>query len=129
MRVQAREGVIGMVQREGATAAGLHGQTSPQEGAETGDRVVTNVPLPWDAVIVTGDSVPAATALSVQGIHWRSEGWCYKVHRLVVLPEGDRFAEPLWATAWAEGAWAGNAVLARAAADADLGLPPEANPA
>ena len=125
VRVQARLGIAAIIERDGRQSARLHAVNPPAEGEGAGDRICANVPLPDEAVIVTGLSLRGQ--VNVQVIRWRSEGWAPKVHRVVILEQdGERFTTPVAASAWAPGAWGGDSVLSK---DFDPGLPPEANPA
>ena len=124
MRVQARLGITALVERDGRESARLHAVNPPANDDGAGDRICANVPLPDEAVIVSGLSLRGQ--VNVQTIRWRSEGWAPKVHRVMILEwGGERFSAPVAASPWAPGAWGGDSILSK---DFDPGLPPEANP-
>lgn len=125
-RVQARRGITDAVRRDGIDAASLHGAVpvsiAQQDGDRvSGDRVLTHVPIPGDAVVATGTSLRGK--LFVVGVHWRSRGWVYAASR-VVLTDGS--GDVLLASPWRDGAWDGDSVLR---GDFDPDLPPATNTA
>ena len=125
MRIQARLGIADIVERDGIRSARLHGVNPPAEIESAGDRICANVPLPFEAIIITGASEQGQ--VNVQTIRWRADDWAARAHRAILLDwDGERFATPVAASAWAPGAWGGDSVLSK---DFDPGLPPEANPA
>ena len=123
MRIQARVGVVAIAERDGRQSARLHGINPPAGEEGAGDRICTNVPLPDDALIVSGGALKPDAVVCVQTLRWRADGWRAKTSRLVLLA-GERFATPTLASTWAPGAWGGDSVLS---ADFDPGLPSEAN--
>ena len=125
MRIQARLGSADVAERDGRQSARLHAINPPADDDAAGDRICSNVPLPDEAVIVSGGALKPDAVVCVQAIRWRSEGWRAKASRLVLLA-GERFQTPTMASPWAPGPWSGDAVLSAAF---DPALPPEASPA
>lgn len=108
MRVQAaNEDVVRLVERDGVDVAGLHGQADPDVGAD-GSEILTNVPVPGDAAIITG--APRQEVI-VQGRHRRAGGWKYDRHRVVTVDAVER--DVIWASEWSDGAWPGDSTLKR----------------
>ena len=124
------ENIPALVAREGKEAAAVHGRTAPADFEGAGDRIVTNVPLPDGAVVVTdphgNDATRTVRALAVQAVRWRNDAWAARTSRVVEHGE-DRFSELRKASRWTPGEWGGEAILS---SDWwEFGLPPEANPA
>ena len=114
-RVQAKVGVVEAVRHDGVEAAEIHGKEPPEPGAESGDRIVTNVALPADAAIFSEGSVPNGL-LAVQGVHWRSRAWACQSSRIVLMQEG----KVALATPWHDGEWLGDSILSDEHAGAGL---------
>lgn len=121
LRVQALRGVADFVTRDGERTAALHGQTAPRSDDGDGNKIVSSVPVPPAAVIVTGGMLRGV--LIVQGLHERWKGWTCLRHRVIVL--GEDGEAMTMGTAWTDGTWSGDSVLHEAF---DQGLPQEANP-
>ena len=125
LRIQARQGVVEFVRRDGVRAAEQHGQNAPTEADAAGDRIVTNVRLPEGAVIVSGGGLPRGL-LVVQSVHGRSQAWAPLSSRVAVMGED---GSAVVASAWSDGAWGGDSVVRAAPSNGHGDLPPTANPA
>ena len=122
MRVQAIGDVAKLVQRDGEAVALRHGQKEPEDGV-SGARILSQVRVPADSVIVTGDAIGLQDMLVVSMLHVRNAGWPIVKHRVQL---GDLDGKVVKASPWEDGPWPGDSVLS---VDFDPGLPPEANPA
>lgn len=121
MRVQARNDVAQLVKRDGEDVAMRHGRVEPDEGV-AGDRILSVVKVPTDAVVVADGAVKYGQALNVMALHARHAGWMIIKHRVALVDEAS--GTVLMATPWGDGAWGGDSTLS---AKFDPGLPPEAH--